>query len=558
MKIGLMGNTFRPVQNGLITGYDVASGDLMRSFLSYSSAEEIFCLYEPRQMQQEILEKMIQDIEGLNGHHRIRMVSEYDLLFHGVKTMPDVDVFHSVKEDILPLLSLRETIGKPIPLTFTLHCLAEQHLLTDMFYMMILLPYKPYDAVICTSDAVYKTVDRILDRLEMLSNSTTNCLGLHPNSGKRCIRLEKVPLGIDTERFRPLDKAEVRSKYGIPQDSFVILWFGRFSDCFKADLYPLLHVFHRLLNQNPNLDLRLLLAGSQDIGIDYVKILQTEIRRLDMENRVKIIFDNEISDRTELYAVSNVFTSPVDNIQETFGLTPVEAMACGIPQVVSDWDGYRDTVVEGVTGFRIKTAWSDCLDDIATANYFPANVDHRRLLHQYLTVRSVAVDCNEYAEKLQMLIDQPNLCNVMSIASRERALHLYNLRTTVKMTEDVWRNLFEIAKHTKLTCSASSIPMWDYCNDFRTYPTLFIEDDDQFIITEHGIETSVSMLPQYEIFMRLVEESTLPEQLMSHLRECGRMNINELLVQFPNFNAPQIRRAVMFLYKYDMIQPCKD
>jgi hypothetical protein len=66
------------------------------------------------------------------------------------------------------------------------------------------------------------------------------------------------------------------------------------------------------------------------------------------------------------------------------------------------------------------------------------------------------------------------------------------------------------------------------------------------------------MLPQYEIFMKVIEEAALPEKLMSHLRECGRVNINELLVQFPEFNTSQIRRTVMFLYKYDMIQPCKN
>ena len=38
-------------------------------------------------------------------------------------------------------------------------------------------------------------------------------------------------------------------------------------------------------------------------------------------------------------------------MQETFGLTPLEAMAAGLPCVVSDWNGYRDTVrlfLEGV------------------------------------------------------------------------------------------------------------------------------------------------------------------------------------------------------------------
>ena len=44
-----------------------------------------------------------------------------------------------------------------------------------------------------------------------------------------------------------------------------------------------------------------------------------------------------------------------DNIQETFGLTPLEAMASGIPVIVSDWDGYRSTVRDNKDGFRISS-----------------------------------------------------------------------------------------------------------------------------------------------------------------------------------------------------------
>ena len=43
---------------------------------------------------------------------------------------------------------------------------------------------------------------------------------------------------------------------------------------------------------------------------------------------------------------------------------PVEAMASRLPVVASDWNGYRDTVVEGRTGFRVPTqsfepGWND-------------------------------------------------------------------------------------------------------------------------------------------------------------------------------------------------------
>src|ERR1700760_2735871 len=64
------------------------------------------------------------------------------------------------------------------------------------------------------------------------------------------------------------------------------------------------------------------------------------------------------NDRTlvgELWAGADVFMSLVDNIQETFGITPVEAMAAGLPVVASNWDGYRFTGRDGQDGFLIPT-----------------------------------------------------------------------------------------------------------------------------------------------------------------------------------------------------------
>ncbi|MFN8927832.1 MAG: glycosyltransferase, partial [Rhodospirillales bacterium] len=59
--------------------------------------------------------------------------------------------------------------------------------------------------------------------------------------------------------------------------------------------------------------------------------------------------------RADAWAAADLFVSLSDNIQESFGLTPVEAMAAGLPCVVSDWDGYKDTVRDGVDGFRVPT-----------------------------------------------------------------------------------------------------------------------------------------------------------------------------------------------------------
>ena len=56
--------------------------------------------------------------------------------------------------------------------------------------------------------------------------------------------------------------------------------------------------------------------------------------------------------RDQAWAAADIFVSLSDNIQETFGLTPIEAMAAGLPVVVTDWNGYQATrFAHGVDGY---------------------------------------------------------------------------------------------------------------------------------------------------------------------------------------------------------------
>jgi glycosyltransferase involved in cell wall biosynthesis len=557
MNILLAGNTLRQAHSfGLVTGYDVATCELTKAFFRYLEKHAISCLYEPKQFQEKMLTQFIREIEAEVGvlRNKLNLINEYDILFYGIDKLATIDVMHSVNADALTLLSLRENFKKPIPLTFTMHGLAEQDLFLNLYYPLVHFSFRAYDAIICTSNTVKKTIERVLSRIEARAVNSNNRLKL--NDVKR-IKLEVVPLGIDTRVFQPLNKANSREKYGINYEAFVILWFGRFSDCFKADLFPLLHVFSELIKTNKDRNLFLVLAGSQDELNDYAGKVKAEINRLGLTNYVKIIFNNEISNRAELYSMSDVFTSPIDNIQETFGLTPIEAMACGVPQIVSDWDGYRDTVIDGVTGFRIKTLWSNCMDDIATFDYLPTNPITRTIFHKYFASKSVVVDCGEYTKKLQTLIDRPDLRIAMSVASRERALKQYDIKTTVQNTENVWDKLTSIALQSKFDyCNKKVFPRIDYCNDFSAYPTRFLSDYEPFVITQFGKEKDMQDMPQYKLFHDVIEEAEIPQLLLNLFRNGESKTITELPLLFPKYSLCQIRRAIMLLYKYDLVQLC--
>lgn len=538
MRIVLLGNTLNPIKKGgLITGYAMASDDLMRSLISYSSAEKIYCTYEPMQYQIERLKEF--------ANKKCEFINEYDLLFYGVENMPDADILCSVKEDAVPLLYFRESMKKNIPITFVLHGIAEQHLIIDFFYYMLYMPFREYDAVICTSEAVRRTVEKIFLRLEQTL----------PHA-KRRIRLEKAALGVDTEYFRPMDKIECRRRNGISDDAFVILWFGRFSDIFKADLHPLLHTFKKLIDENPKKKLLLLLVGSEDRSFGYAEMLEKNISALGIAANTKLMFNHEISDRAEIYNAADVFTSPIDNIQETFGLTPLEAMSCGIPQVVSDWDGYRETVDNGGTGFLIDTFWSDCMDDISEADFLPFNRNNRRLIHRILSVRSTVIDCGEYFDKLNLLVNDDELRQKMSEKSRKRAVETFSLQCSVMAMEKIWNRLLDIAKNTSEEF-LDEIPMVDYCNDFESYPTKFVDDNDMFVLTEFGTRVDYDKLPFHRHFMECIDESQLPLKILHYIKRNKKMTIKELKEFFHDYTIFQIKHSVMFLFKYDLISILK-
>ena len=119
------------------------------------------------------------------------------------------------------------------------------------------------------------------------------------------------------------------------------------------------------------------------------------------------------------WAAADLFLSLVDNPQETFGLAPVEAMAAGLPVVVSDWDGYRYTVSDGVEGFRIPTLTAGHAkqgEELAVLH------DHGMLSYQdYVgaVAQHVAVDTEAAALAIARLAEDQSLRQRMGHAGRQ-------------------------------------------------------------------------------------------------------------------------------------------
>ncbi|MGH2413173.1 MAG: glycosyltransferase family 4 protein, partial [Microcystaceae cyanobacterium] len=217
---------------------------------------------------------------------------------------------------------------------------------------LLIAPVQPWDALICTSIAVKTAVKRILDNwAEYLSLR----LGGQPNLD---IKLPIIPLGIDCDAFVQGKNAtnmrhQLRQKLGIDREDIVVLFVGRL--CFYAKAHPVpMYLALEKAAQTSRAKIHLIQAGwfedeREERGFkNSPRVFCTSVNSIFVDGR-----QSEI--RSGIWAASDIFISLVDNIQETFGLTPIEAMANGLPVIVADWDGYQESVRHEIDGFRIPT-----------------------------------------------------------------------------------------------------------------------------------------------------------------------------------------------------------
>ncbi len=219
-------------------------------------------------------------------------------------------------------------------------------------------------------------------------------------------RLASVPCGVDTHQFRPGDKREARQRLGLPADEFIVLQLGRLVPRKGIDnvvrAMPLLPASVGAA--------RLVVVGGESVEPDPVRTpeigrLRALARELGVAGRVVFTGRRDRAQLRDWYVCADAFvTTPW---YEPFGITPLEAMACGTPVVGSAVGGIRHTVVDGVTGFHVPPndppALADRLTRLHAAPLLAAGMGRAgvRRVHASFTWEQVARRLAEvYAEVL--------------------------------------------------------------------------------------------------------------------------------------------------------------
>jgi glycosyltransferase involved in cell wall biosynthesis len=167
-------------------------------------------------------------------------------------------------------------------------------------------------------------------------------------------RVVMIPCGFSPSELWPINKAKAREALGLPKDEKILLQLSRIVP--RKGVDNGIRGFARLF-KHYGIESRLLIVGGESQGLNHPT--SPEIRRLMDIAKKEGVFE-KVSflgkrgrDEVRLYYnASDVFVSTP--WYEPFGITPIEAMACGTPVVGSNVGGIKFSVVDGETGFLVS------------------------------------------------------------------------------------------------------------------------------------------------------------------------------------------------------------
>lgn len=466
---------------------------------------------------------------------------------------------HKPSFDISDALALRHALGHPLaPATVVNHTISYSMLMP--IWMEFLLGHVlPCDALVCTSTASREVIKNCLG---LLTERLSTQLGatVPPFRGQ----LKIIPLGVDVEFWHP-ETNETRTKakkdMWLPENSCLILCPARFSPHDKMDLRPFLIAIQKLLPVLGPDCFKVVLVGDEKVG-GQSKLIQEFVNKIGLNQIVKIDTNGDPSNIRQYYRAADLFVSIADNIQETFGLTVIQAMACGLPAIVSDWNGYKDTVVHRETGFRIRTYWADCDKQISNLGNMRSWIDNHLFLAQ-----SVSVDIDEMEVILHRLAIDRELRCTWGEAGRKRAEELYAWPVVVNQYRKLWDECHEkfgqIDLQEWIRGDHDCILSPQYFSRFSHYPSEIISPETKLAVRAARAGLASKTNPTEEVFlpsvMNQVFHPAVFEALRSRLPEWP-LTFGTLVTDVSNETGHPcdlVARQIMWLIKYGVMKPVK-
>jgi alpha-maltose-1-phosphate synthase len=418
----------------------------------------------------------------------------------------------------------------------------------DQIGNLILPPFQPWDALICTSSAALAVVDNIHEAARSWWARSTGA------SRFNSITKAVIPLGINASDFKASaeKRATIRKSMGLTEDDICFLFAGRMT--FHAKANPV--AFYQAIEKaSQQLNKRLVCIEAGIYPNDGAKEAFDSARVFFAPSARFIAVDGADQEKYDgAWAAADVFVSLSDNIQETFGITPLEAMAAGLPVIVSDWNGYKDTVRDGIDGFRIPVI----MPGPGTGEDLAIRHDEETDSYDYFIGKvsmATVIDVGVLTQRICDLAVNPSLRQTLGLAGQSRATHEFDWSVVLNQYVQLTNELEAMrARSAGGQDQIGRLNRPDPFALFSHYPTQLLSGDMTIEVNPSYVGQSDAML-NMGIARYVLDPASLPREAVIDMLGAAQMTttVAELMLACPQYGAHIKTRAIMWLAKMGML-----
>jgi glycosyltransferase involved in cell wall biosynthesis len=538
-----------------LMGRQVAGREFLDAYLEHGAWTELVALVRNRSSRESIKRFCSTHASSRRRTRRLQIVDEREFHQAFFPTPPSTLLYTPWPLEAKYAWARAHAGPDSFALCGVTHTLCSQAAI-GLLTSLVTAPFEPYDALICTSSTVSHMVRSVTGAYSDYLRER------HGGEPRVPVQLAQIPLGVNTDKFCPASdeqRARARENFRVASDEVVVLFVGRLSHHAKAHPFPMFQALAeaaRVTEQKTHL----LLAGwaaNQAVAQAFMD----GARAFAPNVRISMVDGTNPRTRSLVWHAADIFMSLSDNIQETFGLVIIEAMASGLPVVASDWNGYRDLVRHGETGYLVRTTMVYDATRDATSRLLVGEISYDQFLAE--SSQTVGVDLGEAAQAVGDLLSRAALRRRMGEMGRKRAMEQFAWPRIIGAYEELWRaqEVERLASRAKRRTEPPGIPGPSIYpapeHSFANYPTRLLQDEDLLVAIPDG-EKRLKVLLSMPLTNHAAERrSSDHKAIESVLAACSSprpiAELDELLRQ-AGVARTQARATLAWMLKYGLLK----
>ena len=530
---------------GNIFGIDVAVNAFLSAWFRYGAAEKFIC--RPTDMPSFEHFKALAAAAGIDTDKRCiglhPLTPQHNMESIGCLFRPDPSIGN-------PLWQRAQVPGPGYAACGLIHTMSGERV-ARVVGELILAPAAAGDALICPSEAIRDAVRRLWDIYAEYLN--------YKSGGSFACPIETpvIPLGVDAASFAARatqeKRATQRQALGAAADEIVILFVGRLSFATKAHPLALWQAAERAAEKTGR-RLRTVMYG-YFMPPNMEKHFRALAAATGKVSKIEFVTNDDTRFPDGMWAAADIFASPSDNVQESFGLTPIEAMAAGLPVIASNWDGYRASIRDGRDGFLISTFAPPPEAGLAIAERYFNDENYGVALTG--AAQSTAVDIGRCAEAIAVLATDENRRRAMGASGRAHAESTFDWKHVIRAYETLWEELAQ--KRRAAALRPPTPPGWPAAHPafpnpfavFRGFPSAVLASPDHIRIVMDRAAMEALLAHEMNFFLpELLAPKEALLELAEIVRRAGAPSCGDILAAFPAAEHARLWRCLGWMLKF--------